>query len=95
MGKTLSEIDELPATEYEIWKEYFSRAPYPDIRIQNSLATLTATLVNVMGGRRSKAEDFIPDPWKYYDHDPEDFHTDKDDITPVEFYNWFKGIATK
>lgn len=47
LGKTLSEIDELPLSELHEWFEYSQRKPFLVDRVESLLATLTAITFNI------------------------------------------------
>ena len=63
MGKTLDEIYELPASEIETWRAYFSIFPFSQDRADQRTAVIASTVANTSGNLKKPVdlEFFMPD----------------------------------
>jgi hypothetical protein len=68
LGKTVGELDDMPALEFMCWKEFWRRHPFGDTRYL--LSVIAAIIANALRGENSKAIEIdtimrsMPDPPK-------------------------------
>lgn len=85
LGKTLGELDAMPAEELFLWRAYDRISPIGDIR-GDVQAAMTAAAVFQAAGAKVSAADLLPQWGKPVEEEPEE-------DTAESFFAWLKGRA--
>ncbi|MCE0923336.1 hypothetical protein LU673_25515 [Pseudomonas alloputida] len=88
LGRTLSELDDMPAEEYFLWCAFDLQSPLSDAR-GDVLAAMMAAAPLQAAGMKVSAVDMLP-PWSQR---PEQEDDEPEDAAADTFFAYLKGRA--